>query len=112
FSGITNINKLSFFRLRGLLSFFRSPTASLQKERSPRKDKQPYETIQVGMKRTSHKSERYENLNYKTTDPVFAVFGGARYYFTEQLAAYIELNRGVQFFSFGLSYKLINQANN
>ncbi len=37
---------------------------------------------------------------------VFAGFVGARYYFTEQFAAFVQLGYGIAYFSFGVSLKL------
>lgn len=37
--------------------------------------------------------------------PAFAVFAGARYYFTKNIAVYSELSFGIAYFNLGVSYK-------
>jgi hypothetical protein len=38
--------------------------------------------------------------------PVFSLFGGARYYFTDQIAAMLELGYSIAFINVGICYKL------
>jgi len=48
----------------------------------------------------------YKKVSTSTANPLFAIFVGGRYYFTEKLAGFGELGYGLGYLTLGLSLKL------
>lgn len=68
-----------------------------------------YGGIALGLRiESAHYRDEY--LNYNSTsssiNPLFSVYAGGRYYFTEKLALYGEVGYGLGYLTIGASYKL------
>lgn len=67
-----------------------------------------YGGLGLGLRFENWKYNDYLNNKQKesTVHPLFALYIGGRYYFTDKIAAFGELGYGLGYFTLGLSYKL------
>lgn len=67
-----------------------------------------YGGIAIGVRVQSFKGNSViylENVNTTTTHPLFALYVGGRYYFTDNFGAFGEVGYGLGYLTLGLSYK-------